>query len=100
MQLDPKRAPARGSESASTHAREASSTGGQTAPASHDLPTASRLEQWMATGWAAAPAGLAASPDPAAARASERRSKLSQLFPDDTLVVPSGPLKVRANDTD
>ncbi len=54
----------------------------------------------MATGWAGAPSGLAAGPEPAAARARERRSKLATLFPDDTLVIPSGPLKVRANDTD
>jgi Xaa-Pro aminopeptidase len=100
MQLDPKRAPARSSESASTPAGDASSEGQQTPPASHDLPTASRLEQWMSTGWAAAPTALAAEPEPAAGRARERRQKLSQLFPDATLVVPSGPLKVRANDTD
>src|SRR5487761_2548155 len=100
MQLDPKRAATRGSESASAHAGNASSMGGATPPATHDLPPAGRLEQWMATGWEAAPAALATEPEPAAGRARERRITLSQHFPGDTLVVPSGSLKIRANDTD
>jgi Xaa-Pro aminopeptidase len=53
----------------------------------------------MATGWAS-PAESAVEPDPISARAAERRLRLGQLFPGDTLVVPSGPLKTRANDTD
>ena len=54
----------------------------------------------MSTGWAPPVADLPAEPEPIAARARERRRQLSALFPDDTLVVASGPLKVRANDTD
>ncbi len=103
MQLDPKRAatkdPDNAPEPADAPAREPVSETPETPPASHDLPTASRLEQFMTTGWAP-PAGLPAEPEPVAASARERRSKLVALFPDDTLVIPSGPLKVRANDTD
>ena len=36
----------------------------------------------------------------AAPFAAERRKKLSELFPDDRLVIPAGGLKVRSNDTD
>jgi Xaa-Pro aminopeptidase len=70
-----------------------------TAPASHDLAPPSRLAEFMATGWAA-PAEIAVDPDPVAPLAAERRRSLAALFPDDTLVIASGPLKVRANDTD
>ncbi len=53
----------------------------------------------MATGWAAA-AELASEPEPVAALAAARRERLRAAFPGDTLVVPSGQLRVRANDTD
>ncbi len=53
----------------------------------------------MATGWAP-PAELDVSVEPVAARAATRRQQLGSHFPDDTLVIASGPLKVRANDTD
>ncbi len=70
-----------------------------TAPASHDLAPPSRLEQFMATGWAP-PADPAVDPEPVAVLAADRRRRLAKLFPGETLVVASGPLKVRANDTD
>ncbi len=54
----------------------------------------------MTTGWAPPFADLPVEPEPVAAHARERRRKLAALFSGDTLVVPSGPLKVRANDTD
>jgi Xaa-Pro aminopeptidase len=70
-----------------------------TPPASHDLKAPPKLEEFMLAGWAA-PAEPAPEVEPVAALAADRRLRLSALFPDDTLVVPSGPLKVRANDTD
>ncbi len=70
-----------------------------TPPASHDLKTPHPLEEFMLTGWAA-PIEALPEPDPVAVLAGERRTRLAALFPDDTLVVPSGTLKVRSNDTD
>jgi Xaa-Pro aminopeptidase len=70
-----------------------------TPAATHDIAPPSRLEQTMATGWAA-PAELPVETEPVAVRAGERRRRLSALFAGDTLVLPSGPLKVRSNDTD
>jgi Xaa-Pro aminopeptidase len=102
MQLDDKRAAPEGAAvpgSAAAAPDQPLAEASVTSPASHDLPTASKLEQFMTTGWAP-PAELPAEAEPVAARARERRKKLAALFPDDTLVVPSGPLKVRANDTD
>ena len=60
-----------------------------TPAASHDIAPPSRLEQLMATGWDT-PAELPIEVEPVAARAADRRRKLSALFPADTLVVPSG----------
>ncbi len=71
----------------------------QSPPASHDLGVPSRLEALMTTGWAA-PAEPAIEAEPAAHLAAGRRQRLAALFPGDTLIVPSGPIKVRANDTD
>ena len=70
-----------------------------TPAATHDIAPPSRLEQLMATGWAA-PADPAVAADPVAIRAADRRRRLSARFAGDTLVVASGPLKVRSNDTD
>jgi Xaa-Pro aminopeptidase len=101
MELDPEGAAARGPETAAAIVGEGSpESAEQTPPASHDLPAASRLEQWMAAGWAPAAATPPLATEPAARRAGGRRSALAQLFAEDTLVIPSGPLKVRANDTD
>src|ERR1700761_3580976 len=103
MQLDDKRAAAKDIGKAASGAAQSQQLlpeAAQSPAATHDLPTASRLEQWMATGWAAPSAELPTEPEPAAACARERRRKLAAVFPDDTLVIPSGPLKVRSNDTD
>ena len=70
-----------------------------TPAATHDIAPPSRLEQLMATGWAA-PAELPVETEPVAVMAGDRRRRLSALFAGDTLVLPSGPLKVRSNDTD
>jgi Xaa-Pro aminopeptidase len=87
------------SEQASEPDESAPEPAAVTPPATHDIPAPSRLEQLMATGWAE-PAELPVEVDPVAARAADRRRRLAALFSGDTLVVPSGQLKVRANDTD
>ena len=69
------------------------------AAASHDIALPGRLEQFMGTGWVQ-PAEPPVEIDPAAAPAADRRRRLADLFPGDTLVIASGPLKIRANDTD
>jgi Xaa-Pro aminopeptidase len=51
----------------------------------------------MRTGWRDSP--LAVTPVPQAANHAKRRAQLSEAFPGETLVVPSGGEKVRANDT-
>ncbi|PZS14515.1 MAG: Xaa-Pro aminopeptidase [Pseudonocardiales bacterium] len=68
--------------------------------ASHDIPMAEHLRAAIATDWAPA----AAMPHPArrdgAGYAARRRAELSRHFPGQLIVVPSGTLKVRANDTE
>ncbi|MGH7722248.1 MAG: aminopeptidase P family protein [Candidatus Dormibacteria bacterium] len=53
----------------------------------------------MSTGWAES-GELATTRHPAAASFEQRRRRLSERFPGRSLVIPSGPLKVRSNDTD
>ncbi len=67
------------------------------APPPHDPPPKALLE-FMVTAWAPAPTGL---PELLAGHASfaSRRRALSQLFPGETLVIPTGHEKVRSNDT-
>src|ERR1700712_5715679 len=66
---------------------------------SHDLELPQPLGELMARGWAAPSTELPAR-EAVAARTARRRAVLSARFAGDALVVPSGTLKVRANDTD
>jgi Xaa-Pro aminopeptidase len=66
---------------------------------SHDLPVSERLAEFMRTGWADTEVRDLA-PQENAPFHARRRAALSARFPGETLVVPTGPLKVRANDTD
>jgi Xaa-Pro aminopeptidase len=59
-----------------------------------DFPDA--FKQFMRTGWGESP--LTVAPRPEAADHARRRSTLAALFPGETLVIPSGNEKVRAND--
>ena len=51
----------------------------------------------MTQNWGLSP--LDTTPHPAAEFAAQRRTHLAQTFPDATLVIPTGNMKVRANDT-
>jgi Xaa-Pro aminopeptidase len=66
---------------------------------SHDLPVTEELAAFMRTGWADTRrtdvAALAVAP-----WAAKRRAALASRFPGERLVVPSGTLKVRSNDSD
>ncbi len=66
--------------------------------APHDSGTPDNLLRFMMTGWATAPTSPA-SPIDGAERFAARREALSRAFPGDTLVVPTGHEKTRANDT-
>ncbi|MGY5317892.1 aminopeptidase P family protein [Neomicrococcus lactis] len=62
-------------------------------------PSSEAFKEFMASQWAPSTdevAGL----DASAPFAAQRRAALSKKFPDDRLVIPAGPLKVRSNDTD
>jgi len=67
--------------------------------ASHDPKRPAKLLEFMSTGWADKDATLPALGAAARYRA-DRRRRLAERFPGEVLVVPSGGLKVRANDTD
>jgi len=60
-----------------------------------DFPEA--FKQFMRTGWGESP--LAVTPRPEAPDHARRRATLSALFAGETLVIPSGNEKVRANDS-
>jgi Xaa-Pro aminopeptidase len=66
--------------------------------ASHDSGAPDNLVRFMLTGWATPP-GTPASPIEEAERFAARRDALSQAMPGETLIVPTGHEKVRANDT-
>lgn len=66
---------------------------------SHDAGVPARLVEQMSAGWAAEPP-LDTNSLPSAQFCADRRARLSALFPGQYLVVPTGGLKVRANDTD
>jgi Xaa-Pro aminopeptidase len=68
------------------------------APAAHDSANPENLQRFMMTGWATAP-GSPASPVEGIERFAARRDALSRAFAGETLVVPTGREKVRANDT-
>ena len=65
---------------------------------SHDPDFPEKFLAFMRTGWR--DDSQAVTQDEAAPRYAERRAALSAQFPGETLVVPSGNLKTRANDTD
>ncbi|GIH95048.1 Xaa-Pro aminopeptidase 1 [Planobispora siamensis] len=66
---------------------------------SHDLPISDALAAFMETGWDDTHrSGLAALP--LAAYTAKRRAALAARFPGERLVIPSGTLKVRSNDSD
>jgi Xaa-Pro aminopeptidase len=67
--------------------------------ASHDPARPAKLLEFMSTGWAERSSELPSLGAAAPFRAA-RRAKLVERFPGEVLVVPSGGLKVRANDTD
>jgi Xaa-Pro aminopeptidase len=64
---------------------------------SHDPDYPEKLLEFMRTGWRDAP--LEAAPRPDAPQHAKRRAQLQAAFPNETLVVPTGPERVRANDT-
>ncbi|GAA3559365.1 aminopeptidase P family protein [Nonomuraea rosea] len=66
---------------------------------SHDLPITDELAAYMRTGWAGAGRTDVAA-RPIAPWAAKRRAALAARFPGERLVVPSGTLKVRSNDSD
>jgi Xaa-Pro aminopeptidase len=66
--------------------------------APHDSGTPENLLKFMVTGWATSP-GTPASPVEGAERFAARRAALSRAFPAETLIVPTGHEKIRANDT-
>jgi Xaa-Pro aminopeptidase len=67
--------------------------------ASHDLPISERLAEFMRTGWAEpTPEPVRADGEPAPDRAG-RRARLAARFPGETLVVPTGRVQVRNNDS-
>ena len=66
---------------------------------SHDLPVSERLAEFMRTGWADTEEKSLAPVDGAPFHAA-RRAALSARFPGETLVIPTGTLKVRNNDCD
>ena len=71
----------------------------ESATASHDAGVPEKLREFMNAGWADTERADAALTD-VAAWAAKRRDRLSQAFPGERLVIPSGTYKVRSNDTD
>jgi Xaa-Pro aminopeptidase len=66
---------------------------------SHDLPVSERLAEFMRTGWADTEA-RDLTPVEGAPFHARRRAALAATFPGETLVIPTGRLKVRNNDCD
>ncbi|MFC4532948.1 aminopeptidase P family protein [Sphaerisporangium dianthi] len=66
---------------------------------SHDLPISDALAAFMTGGWDDTSRHDLA-PLPLAAYTAKRRAALVQRFPGERLVIPSGTLKVRSNDSD
>lgn len=62
-------------------------------------PSSDTFRHYISSSWAERPAA-ATSERPVAARAAERRGRLSALYPGVRLVLPAGPAKQRSNDTD
>jgi Xaa-Pro aminopeptidase len=64
----------------------------------HDPDFPEKLLEFMRTGWR--DSALAVSPAPEAPRYAQRRAAVAEVFPGESLVVPSGAQRVRTNDTD
>src|SRR5262245_57207770 len=64
---------------------------------SHDPDAPQRYLEFMRTGWR--DTTLDVGPLPGVAHHAKRRSALAPAFPGETLVIPSGRERVRANDT-
>lgn len=67
--------------------------------ASHDPDRPQALLDFVTTGWAPRDAALP-DPSPSVPFRQARRAAVAQRFPGETIVVPTGTYKVRANDTD
>src|SRR6201991_4596720 len=65
---------------------------------SHDPDFPEAFLQFMRSGWRDDP--LAVTPVPEVPNYAKRRAALSEAFPGETLIIPTGGEKVRANDTD
>ncbi|NMO57086.1 aminopeptidase P family protein [Actinoplanes sp. TBRC 11911] len=65
---------------------------------SHDPDFPEAFLQFMRQGWRDDPLSVTARPE--APNYAKRRAALSEAFPGETLIIPSGNEKVRANDTD
>ncbi|MDT4911059.1 MAG: Xaa-Pro aminopeptidase [Pseudonocardiales bacterium] len=79
---------------------EASDPGSQAETASHDIPMPQHLREALSRDWdPAAPMPHPASPE-VAPYTARRRAALSAQFPGTLIAVPSGVMRVRANDTD
>ncbi|MEA2689378.1 MAG: Xaa-Pro aminopeptidase [Candidatus Eremiobacteraeota bacterium] len=70
----------------------------ETPAASHDSGNPENLLRFMMTGWATPPESPA-TPVEGAEKFAARRAAVSRAFPGDTLIVPTGHEKIRANDT-
>jgi len=66
---------------------------------SHDERPQEAFRRFMATGWAPVPT-VTLPRDEVAPYTAKRRTMVSSAFPGETVVLPTGGLKVRANDTD
>jgi Xaa-Pro aminopeptidase len=66
---------------------------------SHDLPVSAALDAFMTGQWAE-PSVSPVDPHPAAPYTAKRRQALSARFPGERLVIPSGVLRTRSNDTE
>ena len=62
-------------------------------------PQSDTFRDFISTGWAERPE-VAPSPRAQAPYAADRRARVSALHPGELLIVPAGPAKTRANDTD
>ncbi|MGZ5401213.1 MAG: aminopeptidase P N-terminal domain-containing protein, partial [Nocardioides sp.] len=65
---------------------------------SHDPKVPEAWQNFMRTGWGERELDVAR--HPVADRAAERRVRLAESFPGESLVLPAGSFKVRSNDTD
>ncbi|MEU4332829.1 aminopeptidase P family protein [Nonomuraea dietziae] len=65
--------------------------------AAHDPDFPPRLLEFMRAGWLDQP--LDVRPQPAVPHYARRRAELTRAFPGETLVIPTGPAKIRANAT-